>query len=165
LGSPLLRIATTKARGKGVFAASDIPSRETVIRFGGRPRWIWDIPRGMWDHCLQVGYDRYVVPARGSFGWYVNHSCDPTCVMKGERSIATLREVKKGEEVTFDYSTNVGWVGFAMECRCGAENCRGTIRSYWGLDESWRRRYGKNVSPYLLQGRPQEPVRRSPPTA
>lgn len=156
LGRSRLRIRRTETKGRGVFADSGIPKGSVVVRYRGKPRWIWDIPERLWEHCFQVGYDRYLVPSKGSRGWFVNHSCDPNCCIVGDRTIATLREVRPGEELTFDYSTNVGWQGFALQCRCGARDCRKTIRSYWSLDEATRKKFGKNVSSYLLEGRPPE---------
>ena len=156
MGRPRLRTGQTETRGRGVFAASDIPKGIVVARYLGRPRWIWDIPERLWEHCFQVGYDKYLVPSRGSRGWYINHSCDPNCCIVGERTIVTRSGVSTGEELTFDYSTNVGWSGFSMQCRCGAGNCRKTIRSYWNLDYALRKEYGRNVSSYLLRGPPPE---------
>jgi SET domain-containing protein len=153
LRQSVLRIGNAGSKGLGVFASGNIPEGTVVARYRGRAKWIWDIPRGLWDRCLQVGYDRYVVPTKGSFGWFLNHSCDPNCAVGGEREIVALRRIAKGEELTFDYSTNVGWDGFSMECHCGAENCRRTIVSYWGLSVSLRKKYGRKVSPYLLRSR------------
>jgi len=147
---PNLRIGSAGRKGRGVFASSAIQKGTVVVRFKGRERWIWEIPRRLWERCMQVDSDRYVVPARGSYGWYLNHSCNPNCGVKGEREIVSLRRITPGEELTFDYSTNVGWEGFAMECHCGSKECRGTIRSYWSLSEELRRRRGRMVSPYLL---------------
>ncbi len=100
-----------------------------------------------------MDYDQYVSPRRGYIGWYLNHSCDPNCAIRGERDIVTLRKVARGEELTFDYSTNVGWEGFQMKCACGSDNCRGVVRSYGHLSDDLKRKYGKNVSPFLLPGR------------
>lgn len=152
-----LKIGRTEGRGLGVTATAEIPAGTTVIGFYGRPRWVWDIPRWCWDHSFQVDYDRYVVPKFGSFGWYVNHSCDPNCVVRGERELVASRRIKKGEEVTFDYSTNVGWDEYSMRCLCGAGNCRGVILSYAHLGEELKRRYGRDVSPYLM--RPPKTIR------
>ena len=146
-----LKIRRTEGRGLGVVATTAIPARTTVIGFYGRPRWIWDIPRWCWDHCFQVDYDKYFVPKVGSFGWYINHSCNPNCSVHGERELVASRRIRKGEELTFDYSTNVGWDGYAMECLCGARNCRGVILSYAHLGEELKRKYGSNVSPYLMR--------------
>jgi hypothetical protein len=98
-----------------------------------------------------VDYDRYIVPPRGSPGWFLNHSCDPNCVLSGRSEVRSRRRIAGGEELTIDYSTNVGWDGFEMSCRCGSANCRGVIRSYAFLPEELKKRYGRNVSPFLLE--------------
>ncbi len=66
----------------------------------------------------------------------INHSCDPNCEAQttedDEIWIVSLREIAKGEELTFDY-------GFELEnyedhpCRCGRPNCVGYIvaRQHW----------------------------------
>ena len=64
--------------------------------------------------------------------------------------MVALSTVEKGEEVTIDYSTNVGWDGYSMECQCGAPGCRRIIRSYRYLDPQLRGRYGACVSRFLL---------------
>lgn len=67
----------------------------------------------------------------------INHSCDPNCeaqIIHDEIWIVSLREIKKGVELTFDY-------GFDLDqydehpCRCGSPNCVGYIvaREYWPL--------------------------------
>lgn len=60
---------------------------------------------------------------------YINHSCDPSCGIRGRVELHALRDLKRGDEVTIDYSTvevNPYW---QMKCRCGAKNCRKIIRS------------------------------------
>jgi uncharacterized protein len=147
-------VAPCPGRGKGVFTKVPVGKGTLMVRYGGRARWIWDIPKEKWDHCLQVDYDRYLVPRRGSAGWYLNHSCDPNCYVVGKGEVVAARDIEEGEELTFDYSTNVGWEPYAMECRCGAPRCRGVVRSYANLPPALRRRYGKNVSEFLLRKRP-----------
>lgn len=63
---------------------------------------------------------------------YINHSCEPNCEVEivddEEIWIIALKEIKRGEELTYDYS-----FGFDDEeyidspCRCGSENCCGYI--------------------------------------
>jgi SET domain-containing protein len=148
---PRLVIKRAGEKGMGVFAAEDIPAGTVVVRYSGRPRCIWEIPRDRWERCFQVDYDVYVLPRRGTAGWYINHSCEPNCVVRGEREVVTARPVRRGEELTFDYSTNVGWEEYEMRCSCGSEKCRKVVRSYAYLPEAWKRRYGGNVSPFLLR--------------
>jgi hypothetical protein len=122
-----------------------------VVHYYGRPRWIWDIPEVVRSFCLQFDYDLYPVPRRGTPAWYINHSCDPNCVIKGPGTVVARCAIKAGDEVTFDYSTNVGWDSYRMKCYCGSAACRGTIRSYIHLDDALRRRYGAFVSSFLLR--------------
>jgi len=148
---PNLRIADAGAKGKGVFAVSRIEPGELVWDYAGEERWISDIHPNLWQYCFQVDYDRYLVPRRGSAGRFVNHSCEPNCVIMGKTKIVALRRIEEEEEVTFDYSTNVGWEGFSMQCECGAKTCRKTIRSYGSLPDELKGRYGACVSGFLLR--------------
>ena len=65
--------------------------------------------------------------------------------------VVALSTIEKGEEVTIDYSTNVGWDGFAMECHCGCPGADKIIRSYRYLDPHLRGSYGACVSRFLLE--------------
>ena len=143
-------------KGLGVFAARSIARGTRVISYRGKARGISEIPKWQWDHAVQVDYDRYVVPRPGSPGWCINHSCDPNCVIQGGRDLAVVRDIGKGEELNFDYSTNVGWRGFLMPCRCGSETCRGVVLSYDHLGEAAKRKYDGKVSPFLLRPRGRE---------
>jgi len=142
------RIGDSGAKGRGAFASAPIRAWTTVATYRGKARWIWDIPRDLWPYTFQVDYDRYKVPRKGSVGWFINHSCDPNCVVSGN-SVAARRDIKRGEELTFDYSTDVDWPGFAMACRCGGRGCRRTIRAYRFLPREVAMGYGRYVAPYI----------------
>jgi uncharacterized protein len=157
-----LRIGEAGAKGKGVFAGRRIEPGELVWDYEGEERWIKAIPKKVWRYCFQVDYDRYVVPQKGSAGWFMNHSCVPNCVIIGRTRVVALRRIEPGEEVTFDYSTNVGWAGFGMRCRCGAKACRKVVRSYAFLPPDLKGHYGACVSAFLL--RPRSRGRREPAT-
>ena len=150
---PELFIAETGRKGKGVFAQVDIPRGRLVIRFDGAENWVWDIPQVYWEYSLQVDYDRYILPSRESTGWFLNHSCDPNCVLTSRSEVKSWRRISKGEELTIDYSTNVGWDEFEMVCACASENCRKLVRSYKYLPDHLKKKYGRNISPYLLRKR------------
>jgi uncharacterized protein len=62
---------------------------------------------------------------------FLNHSCAPNCeaeLVNGRIWIVALRDIRAGEEVTFDY-------GYDLDdyrehpCRCGAAECAGYIVS------------------------------------
>ncbi len=148
---PSLEVRTVGDKGLGVLAAEEIPEGTMVIKYWGRPRWIWEIPKWEWDHLFQVDYDKYLAPRTGSYGWSINHSCEPNCAVRGAVELTSLRRIAIGEELTFDYSTSVGWDGYQMQCRCGSPRCRGVITSYARLSEEWKARYRGMVSPFLLR--------------
>ncbi|KAL5559687.1 hypothetical protein UlMin_035898 [Ulmus minor] len=71
---------------------------------------------------------------KGNLGRYINHSCDPNCrtekwMVSGEVCIGlfALRDIKKGEEVTFDYNYERVFGAAAKKCYCGSPQCRGYI--------------------------------------
>ena len=148
--SRLCRTGDAGPKGKGAFAARPIPASTRIAAYRGEPRWIWDIPEELWPYAFQVDYDRYVVPRKDSVGWFLNHSCDPNCLVAG-LSIVTGRNIAKGEELTFDYSSDVDWPGFAMKCRCGARTCRGTVKAYRFLSGKLKRNYGRHVAAFIVR--------------
>jgi SET domain-containing protein len=72
---------------------------------------------------------------------YINHGCDPNCESieeDGHIWITALRDIARGEELTYDYCLYDGEDGDEALCNCGAKNCRGTMYS----KEEIRRRKG-----------------------
>ncbi|KAJ7965499.1 Histone-lysine N-methyltransferase ASHH2 [Quillaja saponaria] len=72
--------------------------------------------------------------AKGNLGRFINHSCEPNCrtekwMVNGEICIGlfAMRDIKKGEEVTFDYNYVRVLGAAAKKCYCGAPQCRGYI--------------------------------------
>ena len=68
---------------------------------------------------------------------YINHSCNPNCesdVIKGKIYIIALRDIEKGEELTYNYG--YGWDDYADHpCYCGTKDCMGFILA----EEHWPR--------------------------
>ncbi|KAL8171950.1 hypothetical protein V2J09_023754 [Rumex salicifolius] len=71
---------------------------------------------------------------KGNLGRFINHSCDPNCrtekwMVNGEICIGifAVRNIKKGEELTFDYNYVRVFGAAAKKCYCGAAQCRGYI--------------------------------------
>ena len=145
-----LAILQTGSTGSGVFTLSGIEEGDIVFVFEGDERWAWEIEEERLPRCLQVGFDRYLVPKPHSLGWYINHSCSPNCCVRGKNQIVAIRGIKPREEITMDYSFNIAWEGFKMECKCKTSNCRGIIIDYLSLPENVRATGRKYTSEYLL---------------
>ena len=98
-------IAPSKIEGYGIFAKQDFKPGQTVYIIKGRiikfnirnerdalygPLWI-GIGKNTWIDT------RGVAP-------YLNHSSNPNCGIRGRVTVCAMRPIKKGEEITIDYS-------------------------------------------------------------
>lgn len=66
----------------------------------------------------------------------INHSCDPNLGIIGQIFLVTLRAIRPGEEVCFDYAMCLApspdVPPYRIRCRCGAPNSRGIV-----TDKDW----------------------------
>jgi SET domain-containing protein len=59
--------------------------------------------------------------------WNMNHSCNYNIGFDDKGNFVTVRNVKKGEELTWDYGMGISDPRFKLECKCNAKNCRKII--------------------------------------
>jgi len=71
---------------------------------------------------------------RGVMARFINHSCNPNCKLKQwevdglpRMSFFAIKEIKKGDKVTFDYNSECDDDQHMTECKCMAVNCKGII--------------------------------------
>ncbi|HXG50669.1 MAG TPA: SET domain-containing protein-lysine N-methyltransferase [candidate division Zixibacteria bacterium] len=130
--------------GRGVFARVRIPKGARIIEYTGErisqqeadERYSEAHARSPHTMLFEVN-DRIVIDAtrRGSAARWINHSCAPNCevVEEDERIfIEARREIRPGEELTYDYNLQLGEphtraAKRAHACFCGARRCRGTM--------------------------------------
>ncbi|MCE9600977.1 MAG: SET domain-containing protein-lysine N-methyltransferase [Gemmatimonadetes bacterium] len=130
--------------GKGAFALRAIKKGERLIEYTGEriPHPVADARYDddtMDEHhtFLFSVSSRTVIDATrdGNESRYINHSCDPNCeseVEKGRVYIFALRDIRKGEELHYDYAYERCGDETEKEvaqyrCRCGTKICRGSI--------------------------------------
>ena len=137
----LIYVKETAGRGLGVFAVRDILKDEIIAEFNGPAVTIEQmegIPQEVWDHLFNVGVNDYLIvrdPASRT-----NHSCDPNAGIIRDVFLVAMRDIKKDEEITFDYSiiTADNW---QLECHCGSPNCRKIIGNYRDLPDEVKKKY------------------------
>ena len=119
-------IKESKIEGKGVFAARGFKKGEIVIKWDIShqlsPEEAKEISKNEKKYLAHVN-DKIIVqqpPAK-----YVNHSCNPNTHVENFSDIA-IRNIKKGEEITSDYSSDLG-PNETMRCNCESKNCKRTI--------------------------------------
>jgi hypothetical protein len=133
-----LKILQTKAGvGSGVFTTVEIPAGVPILEFSGTLYNSVNMPEHQAN--LQVGPDLFIGPS-GGVDDYVNHSCNPNCLLHivGNRAILySLNVIIKDVELTFDYSTSSTDTHdkWKMECLCGAYNCRKVISGLHYLND------------------------------
>ena len=60
----------------------------------------------------------------------INHSCDPNCEVFGSGLkiwVYAMKNIKKGEELSYDYGFSYDDDYKDYPCRCGAKSCAGYI--------------------------------------
>jgi hypothetical protein len=84
-----------------------------------------DPAKGEFDHhCDYLAGGKVVVmqpPER-----FINHRCDPNTFVRtiaGARYVVALREIRPGDEITYDYCVN-GDGDTEWDCSCGSPSCR-----------------------------------------
>ena len=119
--------------GIGGFAREDLPGGAPVIEYLGRRV----SKQESLERCREG--NEYIfrldeaTDLDGNVEWnparFLNHSCAPNCeaeLIDGRIWIVALRDIRAGEEITFDY-------GYDLEdyrdhpCGCGAAECAGFI--------------------------------------
>ena len=104
-------------RGNALFEESQ--------RTGGASVYIFDL-----DEKHDLDGNKEWNPAR-----LINHTCEPNAEMvdeDGRLFLYALREIRKGEEITFDYGYDIEH-SLDHPCRCGTPSCVGYIvsREQW----------------------------------
>ena len=130
------QIKLTSKKGHGVFAKKNFKAGSFVCALSGDRLTSKQI-----DMRIDAGLETCDDPLQISRRMYIdldelprtiNHSCNPNCGIKRENKLYALRDIKIGEELSYDYSTTVprykSW--WKMRCHCHSKNCRKIISSY-----------------------------------
>lgn len=122
--------------GNGIFARKEVKKGEMCAIFGGHVVSLRDemkLPSEYNDTGIQIS-NEFVISTMldKELADNFNHSCEPNAGIKGQIFLQAMRNIKKGEQVTFDYATclfNNPKVGFFYKtrCFCGSKICRGYI--------------------------------------
>lgn len=119
-------IKASKIQGKGVFAASNFKKGDIVMKWDASiiltENEVKKIPES--NKKYLIFYKRKYILAQ-SPEKYLNHSCTPN-TKEGKLCDIALRNIKKGEELTTDYSIDAP-LHIKMKCHCGSKNCKKII--------------------------------------
>ncbi len=149
------RVAVVRVQGNYHLVATGlIQPGEFIMLIQGEltnqpSRFTVQIDRGVHiDVPVDAGLERRLDHYRWCF---LNHSCDPSTVIRG-REVFARRRIKAWDELTFDYDSTEYNMAEPFPCRCGSPRCRGVIRGYRHLTTLQRRRLQPYVAHFLPNG-------------
>eukprot|EP00884_Botryococcus_braunii_P021638 jgi/Botrbrau1/8158/Bobra.357_2s0006.1 len=149
LEGPRMKVFLTENRGWGVQASESIEKGSFIVEYAGEVIDIKECQARMRAaneagephfYMMELG-PGLVIDARkkGNLARLINSSCDPNCESQKWHDAATgevrigifaTRDIKPGEELTYDYQfqhSGVAAAALGYRCMCGAPTCRGTM--------------------------------------
>jgi SET domain-containing protein len=143
---PRIVIRNSKIHGRGVYAARKLAAGERIIEYKGeritwkeadrRPPSDPDDPNHTFFFSLSDGKTVIDANVNGNAARWINHSCEPNCESEetddGRVFIEALRDIRRGEELNYDYGLIIDerltpTLKKQHACRCGSPKCRGTM--------------------------------------
>jgi len=143
--------------GLGVVATADIQAGELVFVYGGvivPKTQIKNYWKEMGHVGIQIDQDFWLCPtsrAELEIKGVINHSCDPNVGFKNQVELIAVRDIKKDEEIVFDYAFCESYME-SFACKCGSANCRENITKDDWKNPKLRAQYSKYFSSYLKKG-------------
>jgi SET domain-containing protein len=144
--------------GKGTYAVSNIAKNEMIAIFGGKV-----MDNDTWQKfedklgVLALPLDENFVigpytDEESGDGDYINHSCNPNSGIRGQVCLVALRDIKVGEEITFDYAMILADMppeDCEIDCNCQHDECRGRVTSDDWKNPELQKRYKGYFSHYI----------------
>ena len=133
----LYKIRKSKIDKNGLYANCDIKKGTKIIEYKGK---IISVKKSAEDPKFDNGKAIYLfninkrLDLDGDFKFntarLINHSCNPNCEVAGTGLkvwVYAIRDIKKNEELSYDYGFSFDKDYKQFPCKCGAKNCVGYI--------------------------------------
>ena len=133
----LYKIKKSKIDKNGLYANCNIKRGTKIIEYKGKLVTVknsekdpkFDNSKAIYLFGINKKYD-----LDGNFCFntarLINHSCEPNCEVFGEGLkiwIFAMKNIKKGEELSYDYGFSFDQDYKNYPCNCGSKNCAGYI--------------------------------------
>ena len=129
----LYKIKKSKIDNNGLYANCDIKKGTKIIEYKGK---LISVKKSAKDPKFDNDKAIYLFNINKRFdldGDYkfntarlINHSCSPNCEVLGEGLkiwVYAIKNIKKGDELSYDYGFSFDEDFKNYPCRCGAKNC------------------------------------------
>ncbi len=148
----LYKVKKSNIDKRGLYASKNIKSGSKIIEYIGKliskketetnPKF--DNEKDIYLFNLNNKYD-----LDGDYSWntarLINHSCNPNCEVDGKGLklwITAIKDIKKGEELSYDYGFGYDVDYKQFPCKCGSQNCVGYIvreGSRWRINKKFKK--------------------------
>lgn len=153
-------IQKSNIQGRGAFAKNPILKGEHVCFLKGKEVSIIQLKkryesgeeRKNLTDPLQIANNKYII-LKDKYK-YINHSCSPNMGVRGKNELRALKDIKRGEEITYDYSTTEWedikeWGNerkfyaeyWKMPCKCHTKVCRKIVKEFTFLSKRLKKKY------------------------
>ena len=148
----LYKIKKSNIDKRGLYASKDIKEGTKIIDYVGK---IISKKESEKNSKFDNGKDIYLFNLNnkydldGDFKFntarLINHSCDPNCEVTGKGLklwILAIKNIKKGEELSYDYGFSYDKDYKQFPCKCGENNCVGYIvreGSRWRINKKFNK--------------------------
>jgi hypothetical protein len=148
-----IQIVETIDKGNSIIANENFEARDVIFPFIGELVPLDEAT----DKSLQIT-DDFCIESTAGFDNNLNHSCNPNCYIdftnRNQPVLVALRDIKKGEELSFnynatDYDLYDPRCTCSFHCNCGAPNCLEEIKGYKYLTPEQKREISPYLAPYL----------------
>ena len=148
----LYKVKKSNIDKRGLYASKNIKSGTKIVEYIGKlistketetnPKF--DNEKDIYLFNLNSKYD-----LDGDYSWntarLINHSCNPNCEVEGKGLklwITTIKDIKKSEELSYDYGFGYDVDYKQFPCKCGSQNCVGYIvreGSRWRINKKFKK--------------------------
>ena len=154
-------VKKSQVHGSGIFASTSIKKNTKIIEYIGEK-----ITKSEGDRRSEKRLKKYLKSQKTGSVYifelnkkydidgsplynkarYINHSCDPNCEVTGTGLkvwVHAIKNIKKGEEFSYDYGFSFDEDYKNYPCRCRSKNCCGYIvreGSRWRIRKKKKRK-------------------------
>jgi len=137
-------------KGQKVAGGISRKDYEDIIPWEIFKRYPSHIRKKVIDFC--IGTQKGFIPPEGgdfnnlSVEWCFNHSCDGNLGFDKNGDFIARKNIRKGDEISFDYGLADSNPAYRLKCECRSKNCRKVITGNDWKDPGYRKKQSK----YLL---------------
>lgn len=155
--SPKVEVSSSGIEGEGLFAKDNIKKGELIFCKSGHivnEKEAREYENKLGEYGLTLLHNLWLSPTTEDeitdIAIHINHSCEPNVGPDGQVTFVTLRDIKAGEELTYDYAMTTDYE-YKLQCECGSRLCRKVITGNDWKRKDLQERYGIHFSWYILK--------------